>query len=288
MNRIGIVCTALTLACATACGGLPDHEGAESTLVTLHGSVQSQSGSLAGADVHVALIWENGEQHALAVEAPVKAEFPASFSLPVKSAPPSDFVVPFQEIKGAEVAIGLLVAYRDDNGNGKLDLLDESSPKAIDHIVGTDKTHYLVFVKSASAAGLKEMTGENGVVPEPGFNILTPIDNGNSFVWDPISTNLVLTEDDSPESQMVMCETGATSSGSGGPVTDAPPGAIGPNGAYPAPDDPNVSCDPNAPDEYIYSEEKLTVDRPCDKQYTVVATAYKKAAGTSPAGWPCP
>jgi hypothetical protein len=286
MKRLAIACTALTLATATACGGLPDHEGGQSTLVTLHGSVQSQSGALGGAGVHVAVIWENGQAHALAVDVPVKAEFPAAFSIPLKSAPPAGFIVPTKDIGGAEVAIGGFVAYQDLNKNGKLDLLDESSTKAIDHVVGIDKTHQLVFIKSAPN-GFDKMKDENGVVPRLGFNILTPDEKTNGFVWDPISTGLLLTEDDSPEAQMYMCANGMTESG-GGAGKVAPAGTIGPNGAYPAPDDPNLQCDPTNPDQYIYNEQTLVVDKPCDKQYTLVETVYSKQPGTSPTGWPCP
>lgn len=286
MKRLTIACTALTLACATACGGLPDHEGDSSTLVTLHGSVQSQSGALGGSGVHVAVIWENGMAHAIAVDVPVKAEFPAAFSIPLKSAPPAGFIVPSKDIGGAEVAIGMFIAYQDIDKNGQLDLLDESSTKAIDHVVGADKTHQLVFIKSAPN-GFDKMKDENGKVPRLGFNILTPDEKHNGFVWSPISTELLLTEDDSPEAQMYMCANGMTASG-GGTTKEAPLGVIGPNGAYPAPDDPNLTCDPNDPDHYTYTEQTLTLDRPCDKQYTLVETVYSKEPGTSPAGWPCP
>lgn len=287
MKRLAIACTALTLATVTACGGLPDHEGDPSTLVTLHGSVQSQSGALGGAGVHVALIWESGKKHSLAVDTPVKAEFPASFSLPVKSEPPSGFVVPSQEMGGASVALGLLVAYQDVNHNGKLDLLDQSSTKAVDRVVGMDESHILVFVQAAPN-GFDVMKDDSGAVPRLGFNILEHNSDFSKSAWDPISTELLLTEDSSPDAQTVMCTSGGASSFGVGYTKQAPAGVIGPNGAYPAADDPNLTCYASNPDRYGYTDDTVTLDKPCIKQYQSVTTVYSKQTGTSPAGWPCP
>lgn len=287
MKRLAIACTALTVACATACGGLPANEGSPSTLVTLHGSVQSQSGALSGSDVRVALIWESGESHALAVDEPVKAEFPASFSLPVTSAPPSGFIVPNDKVGGAKVAVGMLIAYEDQNKNGKLDLLDETSTKAIDKVVGTDRTNLLVYIESAPN-GFDGMKDDKGAVPRLGFNILKPDANGNGFVWQPISTQLVLTEDSSADAQTLMCKSGGSSESGVGYSKTAPAGVIGPNGAYPAPDDPNLACNASTPDQYSYTVDTLTLNKPCVQQYQSVTTVYSKQPGTSPAGWPCP
>ncbi len=286
MRRFGITLTALTLACTTACGSLPDDEGEKAPLVTLHGSVQSQSGSLSGS-VHVALVWGSGNAHALAVETPVQPEFPAGFSLPVKSAPPAGFITPVDDLGGIEAAFGVIVAYRDDNGNGKLDLLDESSEEAIDHVVGTDKSHFLVFLKTAPALDNQELMDENGAMPVAGFNILAQTSDGKSFTWAPLSTDLMLTEDDSPDAQSLMCERGTFATGGGGSPVAAPPGTIGPDGAYPSPDDPDLICYPQAPDQYGYAVTQALVDRPCYQQFETVTTLYSKEPGTSPAGWPC-
>jgi hypothetical protein len=290
MKRLSLVLTALGLVCTTACGGLPNNEGAESTLVTLQGEVQNQSGTLSGNDIHVALVWANGQNHTLAVETPIKPVFPAAFQLSITSAPPSDFVVPVPELDNAQAAYGAVVAYQDRNGDGKLDFVDANAKKFVDYVVGADMEHFIVFFQSQPPddANLKD---KNGALPHAGFNIET-IDDSTSpnptFTWAPLTTNLELTADTSADLQSVMCSSGSTSVGGGGTV-NAPAGVIGPNNQYPQPNDPNLTCDFGTdPDEYGYTVDQTTVSRPCYTEESSVTTIYSKSSGSTPPGWPCP
>lgn len=289
MKRLGIVLTALGLLGATACGGLPANEGAPSTLVTLHGQVQSAAGGVSAADVHVALIWGNAADHLLAVDAPVQPTFPAGFSLPIQNAPPASFVVPNKDLGNAEAVWGAVVAYQDLNKDGKLDLLNKSSTHYIDRIVGADKTQLIVFLNSAPPAGATQLKDSNGALPHAGFNIMHMSGSGSSFTWVPLTTELTLTEDDSTATQKLMCASETSVSAAGTGTVNAPPGTIGPNNQYPASNDPALTCNfAGNVDEYGYTADKVTVDRPCYTETTSTTTIYSKAPGTSPAGWPCP
>ena len=124
-----------------ACGSLPEDEGDPSTLVTLNGAVSSTSGSLGSGKVGVALLWYSSLSHAVAAEIAPESASLNGFSLAVTQPPPKAFMGPLDDDdpKSTKGAWAMLVAYEDLNGNGKLDLLDVSSTKAIDKIVAKGK-----------------------------------------------------------------------------------------------------------------------------------------------------
>lgn len=285
MKQLSVALTALGLVFTTACGGLPNNEGTPSTLVTLHGHVDDPTGTLSQANVRVALIWAGTTNAFLAVDAPVRSTL-GGFSLPIWSAPPTQVLITKYTKVPIAVAYAHVVAYRDDNHNGKLDMLNESSPKAIDHIVGADQTHVLVYLKAPlPKAAFDAFRDKNGNLPHAGFNLGEIGKNNSGDSWVPLTTQIVLKGDESADTERLMCTSWGNDI-SEGPTVNAAPGTIGPNGQYPDPNDTNLDC--LDADTYQYTTEQVTVNRPCYNAGTTLTTIYSKAPGTSPAGWPCP
>ncbi len=279
-------CFFLSTLAVAACGSLAEDEGQPSTLVTLRGTVTSDTGVLGDADVRVAMIWASGNDHVLAVDTDIKAEFPASFSLPIQFAPPDEFVVPMDDEPGApSAAIAFLVAYKDANQNGRLDMLDEDAEHSVDQIVAVEPDHLVVFLKDAASAASAELIDVNGARPAAGFNLAQRSASWD-LSWVPLSTQLSLEEDTSARAQQILCLSYGEAGG-GGPVVIAPAGTLGPDGAFPSADDPRLSCSASG-DSYNYSADTLLVDRPCYKEYETVVTQYSKQPGAEPVGWPCP
>ncbi len=268
-----------------ACGSLPEDEGDPSTLVTLNGAVSSTSGSLGSGKVGVALLWYSSLSHAVAAEIAPESASLNGFSLAVTQPPPKAFMGPLDDDdpKSTKGAWAMLVAYEDLNGNGKLDLLDVSSTKAIDKIVARDADRLLVYLDGAPPPDLTDPTGAK---PQPGFNIASISKQGDEFAWVPLSTKLVLTEDASDDAQSLMCVDGTMGTGSGS-TTQAAPGVKGPDGEYPSASDPNLSCEVGD-NQYGYSIDTVVYDGPCYQEHSIETTIYTHAEATPPAGWPCP
>jgi hypothetical protein len=131
-----------------ACGNLTDPESAPSLTTvngTLTGTIPLAAGASAGSTaLRVALVWNAGDamSGAVAVDLPVTPEFPASFVLDLQDPPPESALV---ALGGGDAgaaqgryASGLVVAYQDLNGNGRLDFVGPEAASFVDRVVGAN------------------------------------------------------------------------------------------------------------------------------------------------------
>jgi hypothetical protein len=226
------------------------------------------------------------------------------------------------------VAVGSVVAYEDKNGNGKLDLVDDGATSYIDRILGANEKMLLVYTEgshfpaeltapngttpslgynlmnlgepcAAGEATDRATTDQGGAAgrgsPPP------PCDASNQGGWLPMTTlyELPLTAD--PRFGKIMCKSSSFfgEGGSGGgdaiyesdvyypgkPVTPGP----GPDGKYPAKNDPNVYCQDGG---RVYSYTKCEeISQGLCKGTIVSCTSslhgFPAGATTPPADWPC-
>jgi hypothetical protein len=134
-------------AAPVGCGSLDGHTGTPGTLATVQGALSDPSGYAVRNDVRVAVVWlnTNGSGYSVSQDLPVQPVFPASFVVQLDGPPPAGALgVP----KGLDepIAVGVVVAYEDLNGNGKLDLVPSNAVSFIDRIVGANQNLYLFYI----------------------------------------------------------------------------------------------------------------------------------------------
>jgi hypothetical protein len=152
------------------CGSLDGHTGTPGALATVQGALVDPSMYSVLNDVRVAVVWENvdGAGYSASEDLPVQPVFPSSFVVQLDGPPPEAALgVP----KGFDVplAAGVVVAYEDRNGNGKLDLVPGDAGAFIDRIVGANESLYLVYI-----GGPVPPQATQGTVgtPTPGYNLV--------------------------------------------------------------------------------------------------------------------
>lgn len=67
------------------------------------------------------------------------------------------------------IAVGSVVAYVDQNGNGKLDLVGESATQYVDRVLGVNEELVLVWLEGTLDESLRD---PSGVMPHAGYNFL--------------------------------------------------------------------------------------------------------------------
>ena len=210
---------------------------------------------------------------------------------------------------GFGVAYGAVVAYEDKNGNGKLDLVDDGAASYTDRILGANDNLALVYIEGTAPADFKD---KNGHMPSAGFNLIKNIGGATNCEtdatlkgaslqprggctpsggpeWLGMSTlyDLPLTAD--PRFAELMCKSGGGNAGEGSASIAQVAEGPGPNGKYPAANDPALVC---APDATTYSYSECTrIDRGLCRG-TIESCKYTMwkipgGGSTPPAGWPC-
>ena len=193
----------------------PDHPG--QPLLTLEGQMNAEPGTSLPAQVRLAFVWypqwlaaENttGEQSTLqeviTEDVVYQGSFPANYRFHLYRPPPDEALAQLDEGLVGRGAFGILLAYEDKNGNGKLDPIAlEGAP--MDRVIGSSllgaqrSAFAVVYVNQAQPA-------ETGL--KPGFNIIQAVNSDTSAVV-PHSTPLPLSlTSGGPIFDAFVCEAG--------------------------------------------------------------------------------
>ena len=76
------------------------------------------------------------------------------------------------------VAVGAIVAYEDKNGNGTLDLVDDSATSYVDRVLGVNEELLLVYVEGTAPVDLRDPAGK---MPTGGYQLLRKPSCTSSF-----------------------------------------------------------------------------------------------------------
>lgn len=224
------------------------------------------------------------------------------------------------------LAVGAVVAYEDVNGNGKLDLVDEGADSYVDRILGANEKMLLVYTEGSNVPA--ELTAPDGTTPAQGYNLLDVGDlcveaksdtlghtdggmtdpdpgfsdagakpcSGDKGGWRPMTTLYDLPLTAEPRFATIMCKNGAgmfggsSEASGGGSVLTAPTPGPGPDGKYPAKNDPNLACDADGA-TYSYTKCTEISQGLCKGTITSCQTSrwgFPAGATTAPPDWPCP
>ncbi len=353
---------ASSIGVVTGCGNLEPDDGAP--IAVLQGELtQASTGFTSAASVRVAVLWtKSGDaddhRYDIALDLPVQPQFPSRFAVKLFSPPPESVMsdatahevkeppVPGEEEPSTpestntpgsnpkpqaagsgtfRLAVGSLVAYEDLNGNGKLDLVDDSATSFVDRIVGANDSMGLLYLegtipatlvaqyglsngyniyvsnydkcdKLAETCGGGEQLDSSGGAPSGSdASCSDPVaqkECERPFYALPISTlfNLPLSND--PKFADMMCKSGGGLS----PSSEEPPL---PSTEAPGQPGKELTDYPTEPGTFTCSPDGTVVIRKstCTEEYVGLCTGY---VGECPAGypyqrptpvpadWPCP
>ena len=201
-------------------------------------------------------------------------------------------------------AIGTVVAYLDQNHNGKLDLVPDNATAYVDRILAANRELSIEYFE-----GPIHLTDTFGHSAKDGYNLLkiplcdlglSPISDACPF-WQPpvgdagacvpeflgMDTQYPLTIDSSPAVASIMCQDIEPTGPTGVSGTDGPFDPSKQPAQYPAPSDPNLCCDPDG-SQYLYltcMEIQQGLCKGVQESCTSVGYARPTPA---PPGWPCP
>jgi len=281
-----------------ACGSLDGHTDKPTTLATVHGEL-SNPGGVATKDVRVAIVWLNGTKYSVAEDLPVQPVFPSQFALSLTAPPPADALFPAKgddkaSTDGIEVAFGFVVAYEDQNGNGKLDLVESSDSAFIDKIVGANSSMAVIYLAAGDMSALGQDAADSyGNLPTRGYGLLSitsctdaPCATGIRSQYFSINEpyNLVVTSD--PEVNQLMClHYGESSASTGGGSAWDIALQGNPAGGFPAPGTEGLTC---VGDTYSIEHCTTTHTGLCEKRTDCKIDSVTLGGAAKPAGWPCP
>ncbi|NMO21647.1 hypothetical protein HPC49_50890 [Pyxidicoccus fallax] len=176
----------LLLLLAAACGNPVDATYAGDPLVTLRGEASLSATDRPDGPVRLTLAWYPGLVDDSAVppsapasilteDVPFQATFPADFALPLHQPPPAGARVAVGGQVRGRAATGFLLAYRDLNGNERLDTRPSTGAgPSQDRVVGASwggvDSYVLLYVEEAQDPGTGLKRGFNllHVTPEGG------------------------------------------------------------------------------------------------------------------------
>ncbi|HLL56070.1 MAG TPA: hypothetical protein VK447_21085 [Myxococcaceae bacterium] len=139
-------------------------------------------------------------------------QLPRAYGFNVFKRPPESALATLPEGLQGRGAVGLVLAYADGNGNGKLDTIPAAG-SPVDHVLAsslrwTDAPAYLVvYLDSAQAAG---------VALKKGFNLVR-LPDGVNYEVVPFTTPIPLSLSGGPELDLLVCEAAWDGSSSQGP-----------------------------------------------------------------------
>jgi hypothetical protein len=263
------------------CGSLDGHTGTPGTLATVQGGLLDPSGYGVphDNDVRVAVVWRNlgGSGYTVSEDLPVQPVFPSSFAVQLDGPPPAA-ALGVQPGLDVPIGVGVVVAYEDLNGNGKLDLVPSDAGAFIDRIAGANESLYLVYIDGpVSPQAAPNIVG----TPTPGYNLLqtqscqTSPSNGGGAGSSSGGESGSMAGTDAP------AEAGVTTNDGGLPSCPAPPPEWMP---MTAPYDLTVSSDPQV--------NQIMCQNSVPDPTSAVATASVAwdigTMGTPPGGYPSP
>jgi len=193
----------------------PDHPG--QPLLTLEGQMSAMPGASLPTQVRLAFVWypqwlaaedsqspQSTVQEVITEDLVYQGSFPANYRFHLYRPPPAEALARLGEGLKGKGAFGILLAYEDKNGNGKLDpIAMKGAP--VDRVIGSSllaearSAFAVVYVTTAQPAqtGLK-----------PGFNIIQAVNSDTSAVV-PHSTPLPLSlTSGGPLFDAFVCEAG--------------------------------------------------------------------------------
>lgn len=196
------------------CGSTVDTGYPGEPLVTLEGQMTLAPGISISGPVRLALIWYPGwafgldlgahrpdSKAVVAEDIPYEGSFPANFRFHVYRPPPDE--ARSGQGEGSTFASGILIAYQDKNGNGKLDTIPATG-SPVDRLLGStvvfteSRFHYLLYTDM-------EFTFVDGVDLKKGFNLVRFAGLMDSATL-PLSTPISLELSASPILDMMVCE----------------------------------------------------------------------------------
>jgi hypothetical protein len=237
---------------------------------------------------------------------PVSGDDDDAATAPPPTVPPLD--APTGEGSVGSYAIGTVVAYLDQNHNGKLDLVGEDASAYVDQIIAANQEMTIVYLQGAITDTLfTPLVDSLGHRPTDGYNLLfdpcstlvahpvsptcptapTP-DAGlcnTPFQWLGMSTAYPLTVASSPEVSSMMCTTQTPGFTVGeGPVPPFDP-AVQP-AQYPSPSDPGVCCASDGSD-YLFTTCTTASQGLCKGTIETCTSVGYERPTPAPAAWPC-
>ena len=210
----------LSLLSLSACGGgsepkpapTPQPPPTEKPLATLRGQLAVAPDTALNGPVRLALAWYPAllSEGAGPVSKPVSivtediaypGGFPTNYTFNVRSAPPAEALVQLGNGMQGKGAVGVLLAYSDRNGNGKLDTIPEEGTP-VDRVLSASLSwnrppaFMVVYLDSGQAPA----TGM-----DRGFNLVRLSDNLTTDVV-PLATTIPLALHDDPMLDAFVCE----------------------------------------------------------------------------------
>lgn len=300
---------------ALACGEVGDVEN-RPPLATLDGQLtRSTTQALtSAANVRIAVVWRSVDGgYSSAQDISVTPVFPSKFHLELSDPPPATAMAHAAAGGGdgretwpadVGVALGSVVAYEDVNGNGKLDLVDQSATAFVDRVLGVSAELSLVYFEGSTIpssfktdpAGNRAARGYN-LLRFASCGILEKTCNRDADGWLPMTTLYEVPLTGEPAFGTLMCQglndgfgSSATSGSAGGVVSTAAHIGPGPDGVWPRTDDPHLSCIAEVGGRaYRYTKCETSSPGLCARAETqCTTTRWEFQTAEPPAGWPCP
>jgi len=209
---------------------------------------------------------------------------------------------------GSLAAVGVVVAYLDKNGNGKLDLVPDGASGYVDQILATNETEVLIYFQGSVPAGASVGPGVqpqlgynlynagcNDAVPvsySPGSLCTTPTvpdagtagpDCSNTKAWLAFDTPVTLSVSNDPQVNNLMCQ---TPDSEGGEASSATQTESGQPASYPDVCDANLACAADG-SSYTYGSCQTVQTGLCEGTVTTCSSVQYLRPNTVPAGWPC-
>jgi hypothetical protein len=303
-SHVHVFWPALFAVATASCGNLDGHTDMPGLLATVQGQLSPASGAAAMPDdVHIAVIWQTGtpDQFNVAQDVPVEPVFPSKYALRLTEPPPDAVLMHPSGYPEIGAAYGVVVAYEDLNGNGRLDLVADDAGAFIDRIVATNPSLALFYITSSTGTLPAVALTSPPSPPTLGYNLITqsctPVDGGltgpdggfcdwNVFL--PIGTAYDLSFSDDPKLNSLMCASEGTSGGASGTGSGWNVSQQGtPPGGYPAVGASGLTC---ASDGMSYTTETcVTVqENLCTSTTQCTELAVSLGGAPKPSGWPCP
>jgi hypothetical protein len=211
-------CLLLALLLAvSACGSTVDTGYPGEPLVTLEGQMALAPGVTVNGPVRLALVWyprflfsldlgfflpEADSRAVVAEDIPYEGTFPANFRFHVYGPPPAGARMESTDGTRIGLSSGILLAYQDGNGNGKLDTIPATG-SPVDRILGSSvvftesQFHYLIY------SGV-ELDLIPGVQLKKGFNLVRIAGLASETL--PLTTPISLELSGNPILEMLVCE----------------------------------------------------------------------------------
>lgn len=274
--------------------------------MTLHGTITASSVATP-ASVRVALVWqlfsESGTpSFRVAQELDVRAEFPASFRLDVRSLPPREAIHSVRGSVGSGgptgFAYGTLVVYEDTNGNGQLDLLPLDATSSVDRVLGAPERLEIIYLEGGGIPKNPNAppTDEDFVGHTPGFNLVfepefaqpepgcSPCGPTALSAWTrlPVDGDITFALTADPRLSRVVC--GRTGGDSATAISSCQPCVGEACAKCPIAQDAKVTCSVDGTAYVALSCASQSVCADLDCEYV---SGRRDPAAPAPAGWPC-